>query len=156
MAVAARVYLYGIALVALGMFITGAAGLLALVIEVIVQSIGGLPATIGDSQVRSRASLSGALTVIGLLAWTSHWWLADQATHRAGEAGAVERRSAIRKLFLYLALFVGGLILVIAGSAFLAGWQHAFVVVIGLAAAAALVTLLVRPRVPVIELEEVG
>ena len=82
MAVAARVYLYGIALVALGMFITGAAGLLALVLEVIVQSIGGLPATIGDSQVRSRASLSGALTVIGLLAWTSHWWLADQATHR--------------------------------------------------------------------------
>jgi hypothetical protein len=115
--VAARVYLYGIALVGLGMLVVGAAGLLTLALETAVQAIAAPPVTIGDSDVRSRASLSGALTLIGLAAWLVHWGLAERAVRRPGPAGLAERQSAIRKLFLYLALALGGVTLTFADAA---------------------------------------
>ena len=117
MGIAARVYLYGIALVGLGMLVVGASGLLTLALETVVQAVAAPPVTIGGSDVRSRASLSGALTLIGLVAWLVHWGLAERATRRPDLAGLAERQSAIRKLFLYLALALGGITLTFASAA---------------------------------------
>jgi hypothetical protein len=119
MAATRRVYLYGIALVALGMLVAGLAGLLEVLLQQLAEAVGGSPASVGADLLRSRVSLSGALTAIGLVAWIVHWGLAERIAHRGGDQGALERRSAIRKLFLYLGLFLGGLILTLAGQALL-------------------------------------
>ncbi|HEX2173006.1 MAG TPA: DUF5671 domain-containing protein, partial [Dehalococcoidia bacterium] len=114
MGIARRVYLYGIALIALGMLVAGLSGLLETALTALVEYLVPLPPSLGEPQLRSRISLSGALAAIGLIAWLIHWGLADRAVRRGGEGGAVERRSGIRKLFLYAALFAGGLLLTFA------------------------------------------
>jgi hypothetical protein len=119
MAVTRRVYLYGIALVALGMLVAGLSGLLQVVLERLAAAVVGQPTTVGADLLRGRVSFAGALAAIGLLAWGIHWGLADRPPRRGGAEGAVERRAAIRKLFLYLALFLGGLVLLLAGRALL-------------------------------------
>jgi len=111
MAVARRVYLYAIAVSALGMLVVGLAGLFEVSIEAIVEGAAGPLTTVGGD-LRNRVSYSGSLTVIGLVAWLIHWWLADFPVRRGSD---VERRSAIRKLFLYGVLLVGGLALGLAG-----------------------------------------
>src|SRR5919202_330265 len=107
MATTGRIYLYGIALVALGMLVTGLADLVRLALEVLAQPVVGTPAAIGPDQLRSRVSFAGALAGTGLVAWLVHWTLANRPLRRGDAASAAERRAAIRKLFLYLALFVG-------------------------------------------------
>ena len=108
MAVARRVYLYGIALVALGMLAAGLVELFELALEVVAEAALGPFASIDDTSPRGRVSYAGALVGIGLVGWLIHWWLAEKPVRRGDD---VERRSGIRKLFLYLALFVGGLVL---------------------------------------------
>jgi hypothetical protein len=116
MAVARRVYLYGIALVALGMLVGGLAALLELVLEALAERLAGPFASVGGD-LADRVSFAGALVGIGLVAWSLHWWLAERPVRR-GEAA--ERRSAVRKLYLYLVLFVGGLVLTFAARDLLA------------------------------------
>ncbi|HLH22068.1 MAG TPA: DUF5671 domain-containing protein [Chloroflexota bacterium] len=115
MATTRRVYLYGIALVALGMLVAGLASLLELLLQTLVAALGGLPAAVGPDQARGRVSYAAALSAIGLVAWVVHWTLANRPLARAADAPA-ERRAAIRKLFLYLVLLVGGLRLTFALS----------------------------------------
>jgi hypothetical protein len=116
MATTRRVYLYGIALVALGMLAAGLVSFVELLLEALVTATGGLPAALGPDQLRGRVSYATAMSAIGLVAWLVHWTLANRAVGRGGDAASVERRSAIRKLFLYLVLFIGGLLLTFALS----------------------------------------
>jgi hypothetical protein len=116
--VARRAYLYGIALVALGVLLTGLAGLLDLALSVGVErSIGGV-AAVGRRDLRGDVSYSGALAASGLIVWLIHWWLADRAVRRP--EGIAERASALRRLYLYAVLLVGGLILLFAMQAVVA------------------------------------
>ena len=112
---ARRVYLYAIALSALGMLVTGLAGLLQVCLEA-VAAVGAAAVTVGADDLRGRVSFSGALAAVGVIAWAVHWGLAERPVRRGDEA---ERRSGIRKLFLYLVLFVGGLILTLSGRSVL-------------------------------------
>src|SRR5688572_7868059 len=116
MAVTRRVYLYGIAFVALGMLVTGLAGLLEVVFDVLVRLSGVAPLAMGADPNRQRVSFAGALSVLGLVVWLVHWALAERGVRRPGEAGFAERGSAIRKLFLSAVLLVGGLLLLLTGA----------------------------------------
>src|SRR4051812_19838730 len=104
MAVTRRVYLYGIALVALGMLVAGLVGLLQIVLEAMVRAGQPAVAGAGDDPIRNRVSFASTLTAIGLVAWLIHWGLADRPVRQGGAASVSERASAIRKLFLYLVL----------------------------------------------------
>ena len=117
MAVARRVYLYAIALVALGMLVGGLDELLELALEIVAEAAVGPFASLDDTSLRGRVSYAGALIGIGLVGWLIHWWLAERPVRRGDD---VERRSGIRKLFLYLALFVGGLVLVFSARQLIA------------------------------------
>jgi hypothetical protein len=108
MIAARRVYLYGIAFAAIWTLLNGAAGLLELILTALAEVIVGPLQIIGESSRASEVSFSVALTGIGLLVWTIHWGLAARATSRDE---IPERRSAIRKLYLYGVLLVGGLVL---------------------------------------------
>ena len=108
---ARRTYLYGIALVALGMLVAGLAGLIEAALVAASEATGGAPAAVGEATLRGRVSFSGALTAIGLLAWAIHWGLTARFLRRDGDA---ERDSTVRKLFLYTVLLVGGIIITLA------------------------------------------
>ena len=109
MIVARRVYLYGIAFASIWMLVNGVAGLLEIVLTALFEAIIGPLQTIGESSLANEVSFAGALTGIGLIVWIIHWGLALRAT---SQDELPERRSAIRKLYLYGVLFIGGLVLV--------------------------------------------
>ena len=109
MAIARRVYLYGIALVALGMLVNGLAGLLQVGLAMTIQAVVGSPAGVGANLIRGAVSINGALTAIGLITWLIHWGLANRPVRRGDDNSLVERRSGIRKLFLYAVLLVSAL-----------------------------------------------
>lgn len=111
MAVARRVYLYGIALVALGMLVAGLASLAELLLELLAEATIAPVDSLGDGLAR-RVSYAGALILIGLVAWLIHWQLAERPVRRGD---GVERQSGIRKLYLYLALLIGGIMLAAIG-----------------------------------------
>jgi hypothetical protein len=109
MATARRVYLYLIAFVALGMSISGLSGLAETGAIALVEVVAPGPA-LGPRDLRGQLSFSVALSVIGLIAWLAHWTIAERGLRRGGPAGLSERGAATRRLFLYAALLVGGLI----------------------------------------------
>jgi hypothetical protein len=114
-AVARQAYLYGISLVALGMLVPGLAGLIETALITLVEGAGPPPTAAmipGQDSLRDRISFSVAFSAIGLVAWVIHWGLAQRSVRRGDDA---ERESAIRKLFLYFGLFIGGLVLIYQG-----------------------------------------
>jgi hypothetical protein len=113
-AIARRVYLFLIAFVALGVLVTGLAGLAEVALLTAVERLLPALVEVGQPDVRGRVSFSGALAATGLVTWLTHWWLADRPVRRGGAEGASERVSAMRRLFLYAVLLVGGLILLFA------------------------------------------
>jgi hypothetical protein len=115
MPVIRRLYLYTIAFVALTMLLLGSVQLLQALVASAVESIGGGSVVIGQSLVRQRLSFAIALALIGLVAWTAHWWLAGRDRSQAEET-AQERRSTIRRLYLYAVLLVGGILILGAAS----------------------------------------
>src|SRR4051794_1318139 len=108
MIVARRVYLYAIAFAAIWVLINGIAGLLEVALEAIVEAALGPFLSVGSDNLTDRVSFYGALTGIGLVVWAIHWGLAARAVARDPRS---ERGSAIRKLYLYGFLLVGGLVL---------------------------------------------
>lgn len=114
MHVARRVYLYAIALIALGVLVTGLAGLLQVAIEAVVERLTPPVTAVGVSDIRGRISFSGALTAAGLAVWLIHWLLAERPVRRGGPEGLAERGAALRRLYVYAALGVGGVILTFA------------------------------------------
>jgi hypothetical protein len=112
--VARRVYLYAIAFVAIGVLLTGLAGLLQVALQTLLEQVLPPLVAVGRRDLRGDVSFSGALVATGLLVWLIHWWLADRAVRRPGADGLIERGSALRRLYLYAVLLVGGLILLFA------------------------------------------
>ena len=108
MIVARRVYLYAIAFAAIWVLINGIAGLLEVALEAIVEAALGPFLSVGSDNLTDRVSFYGALTGIGLVVWAIHWGLAARAVARDPRS---EQGSAIRKLYLYGFLLVGGLVL---------------------------------------------
>jgi hypothetical protein len=86
--IARRVYLYAIAFVAVGVLLTGLAGLLQVALQALVEVLGPPIAAVGRRDLRGDVSFSGALTATGLLVWLIHWWLADRAVRRESPAAA--------------------------------------------------------------------
>lgn len=123
MAIARRVYLYIIAFVSLQMLIAGVSGLLQVIIGLVIERLTGATLVNGAGLVRTAVSANTALAVVGLIGWLLHWWLAERLVSH-GEA--VERRSALRKLYLYAVQLVAGLVILFAGSTFLTDALMAF------------------------------
>src|SRR5215208_6676223 len=94
------------------MLIAGLEGILEVVLETIVGAVLGPFTSLGSDSNVDRLSFSAALGGIGLVAWVIHWGLAVRASH--GPNAVAERRSGIRKLYLYAVLLVGGLTLIYA------------------------------------------
>src|SRR5215207_2215543 len=109
MIVARRVYLYGIAFATIWMLVNGLAGLLQVALLAVVQAFVGPNVVAPGNGFADQVSFYGALTGIGLVVWLIHWGLIIRAATRdpIGEC-----RSALRKLYLYGVLLVGGLIFV--------------------------------------------
>jgi hypothetical protein len=116
MIVARRVYVYGIAFATLWMLVNGLAGLLEVALEAIVQATVDTLTIEQGSGLADRVSFYGALTGIGLVVWLIHWGLATRSVARDPHG---ETRSALRKLYLYGMVLVGGLVLVFRGRTLL-------------------------------------
>jgi hypothetical protein len=87
-----RLYLYGVALVALQLMLTGIADL----VQVIAQAVLPRPDLIDDgSQVYVLADRVAAVIVFGI-AWLGHWWYAGRLTADPGWRGSSERAARLR------------------------------------------------------------
>jgi hypothetical protein len=106
MLTARRLYVYFVAAVSLGMVIIGLSRLLGLAFARIGDALGGSVIQQSPDAVRRELSLYVALLIVALPVWLLHWWLAERALHRPGIAGEQERTSALRALYLTLALAV--------------------------------------------------
>ncbi|MCB0164468.1 MAG: hypothetical protein KDI79_09595, partial [Anaerolineae bacterium] len=111
-----RVYGYLVASLGLTTLLTGVAGLLTLIIDVLTS-----PADVGLSFYRGDVALFVALTLVGTPVWLMPWRSLQQRATRPVETGTAhetaEYRSLVRKIYLYLFIFMAAL--VIFGSA---GW----------------------------------
>ena len=110
-----RLYFYLVLYASLAMVLTGLATLLRVAIErtLDVPSTGFFGFFVGRDQLQEQTALGTALSVIGLPVWILHWravqsWL-------AGPAGAADRASALRRLYLYGALLTTALVAYSAG-----------------------------------------
>jgi hypothetical protein len=113
MVIARRVYLYGIAFAAIWVLVNGIAGLLEVSLEAVAEAALGPFQSLGDSSVIDHVSFYGALAGIGLVFWAIHWGL---ATRIAARDPLAELPSAIRKLYLYGVMLVGGWLLTFLGQ----------------------------------------
>lgn len=111
-----RLYGYLVAALGLTTLLTGVAGLLTLIIDVLTS-----PTDVGLSFYRGDVALFVALTLVGTPVWLLPWRSLQAQATRPIEPGAThqmaEYRSLVRKIYLYLFIFVAAL--VIFGSA---GW----------------------------------
>lgn len=103
MKVLRRIYVYGIAGIALALAVVGTVHLLELVIDQIWTIAGGRSwVEGGDDWGRRQLSLFLPFVVIATPIWILHWSLAERA--RRGDEAEEERRSTVRALFLTIAL----------------------------------------------------
>lgn len=94
-----RLYLYLIAAVGLAAFLVGLSG----DISVLIRSLGGQ--FFGPDLKEQLAWFTAAL-IAGLPVWLLPWRQAQVSAVAAGNAGAEERRSVVRKIYLYFYLFL--------------------------------------------------
>jgi hypothetical protein len=106
MLIARRLYVYFIAAVSLGMVVIGLSNLFGLALARVGESLGGSVIQRSPDSVRRELSLYVAVLIVALPVWLLHWWLAERAVHRPGAAGESERASALRALYLTLAMAV--------------------------------------------------
>ena len=95
--------LYSYILSAIGVTVTflGLTMLLSFVVDVFLLSLQG------TSQLRLQLTSALALLVVGLPLWLLTWRPMQVEAFKADDAGDHARRSVIRKIYLYLALFAG-------------------------------------------------
>jgi hypothetical protein len=98
-----RLYIYIVLAASLGMLLIG---LVNLGTTALNQVLGATPPY---TNVRDAYAGFGAVTVVGLPVWAIHWWIAQRLANRNPD----ERASAIRRLYLYLALAAIGVTLAI-------------------------------------------
>jgi len=111
---ARRTYGYILAAVGLGALAIGVARLVNTVLTVITES--GLPRLAGQDLWREPITLSVTLFVLGAPLWGYYWTTIQR---RLEEGGAPERASGERRVFIFAALGVGVVALLIAASALL-------------------------------------
>jgi len=106
-----RLYYYILAAVGLAATWFGLNGLFSFIIDTLLQT------TVWVDVLRSRLSAALATLTIGLPLWLITWRPMVMEASRGGEAGDHARRSLVRKVYLYLALFAGVIgVMVSAGS----------------------------------------
>jgi uncharacterized protein DUF5671 len=93
-----RLYVYLVALAALAVLATGAAGLLWTLGDLIV----GQAATFGGDTWREQIALFATLAGVGLPVWLLQW--------RANPGSAAEAHSLARRLYVYVSLIVAALV----------------------------------------------
>jgi hypothetical protein len=94
-----RLYLYLVAAVGLAAFLVGLSG----DISVLIRSLAG--EFFGEG-LRERLAWFTAALVAGLPVWILPWRSAQAAAVASGPGGMEERRSVVRKIYLYFYLFV--------------------------------------------------
>jgi hypothetical protein len=102
-----RLYSYILSAIGLGATLTGLAMLLSFVVDAAIGNI------VWADLLRPRLAASLATLLVGLPLWWLAWHPMQAEALAAGDAGDHARRSIIRKVYLYLALFVsvvGGMI----------------------------------------------
>jgi len=68
---------------------------------------------------REQVSLNVAMLIVGTPVWVWHWRVTDRLARRPDDpAGGEERRSVLRKAYIYLALFAAAVILLIQPAQF--------------------------------------
>ncbi len=127
-----RLYVYVVALLALGVLAGGAGGLLWTLADVATATPRSTP---GGDWWQEQVSLYVSLVVVGLPVWARHWGPVAAATD-AGEA-----RSLARRIYLYVALGAGVLALLGAG---VAGVREILQLALGEAATGSVMTDLAR------------
>ena len=94
-----RLYRYILATIGLGAVLIGLGGTISVLIAML--STNGF----GDG-LREQVAGSSAALVAGLPVWLLSWRKVQLNSQSAGSEGQVERRATIRKIYLYLFLFV--------------------------------------------------
>jgi hypothetical protein len=106
-----RLYYYILAFVGLTATFLGLNTLISFIIDTLLQATGW-----GET-LRNRLSGALATLVVGLPLWVFTWRPMVAEASQEGESGDHARRSLVRKIYLYLALFSGVLgVMVSAGS----------------------------------------
>jgi hypothetical protein len=102
-----RIYAYLVAAIGLSVLLVGIGGLLSIVVDLLTT-----PAAVGLSYYREQVALFSAMTVVGVPVWLIPWRTMQGVALTppgAGTAGEEERRSTIRKIYLYLFVFVAAI-----------------------------------------------
>ncbi len=91
-----RLYLYIVGAASLGMLVVGLANLGTTTLDLLLRP-GAIASTYRDAYAGF-----GAVTLVGLPVWAIHWGIAQRLSDRHAD----ERASAVRRLYLYLAMGV--------------------------------------------------
>ncbi len=94
-----RLYLYLVAAIGLAAFLTGLTGNISVLIRLLAGEFTG------DTPREELAWFTGIL-IAGLPVWAMPWRATQGRAVEEGSAGADERRSLVRKIYLYFYLFV--------------------------------------------------
>jgi hypothetical protein len=94
-----RLYLYLIAGIGLAAFLTGISGDLSILIRSLEQGAFGMG-------LKSQLTWFAAITIVGIPVWILPWRQAQTLALLPETEGARERRSVVRKIYLYFFLFI--------------------------------------------------
>jgi hypothetical protein len=94
-----RLYYYLVAAIGLSAFLVGISGILS----VLIRSLDQAALSIG---LRQQLSWFAAVVIAGLPVWYIPWNQAQVRARAAGSGGMSERRSLVRKIYLYFFLFI--------------------------------------------------
>ncbi len=106
-----RLYLYLVAAIGLAALLVGLSGDLSVLIRSLAETAFG-------SDLREELAWFTAALVAGLPVWILPWRRAELKAEASGPAGADERRSIVRKIYLYFFLFVAT-ITVLSGAVYI-------------------------------------
>ncbi len=104
-----RLYFYLVAAVGLGLLWYGLTDLLRVGLELGLGTRS--PFDVGGAWWRERVSLAVALMLVGGLTWWAHWVIVQSGARRPDESGIAERRSLVRKAYLYGSALVGAVLI---------------------------------------------
>lgn len=99
-----RIYAYLVAAIGLATLVTGLMGLLTILIDMLTS-----PAAIGLAYYREQVALFAAMVIVGVPVWLIPWRAMQNLALQDGVESADERRSTVRKIYLYFYVFVAAL-----------------------------------------------
>lgn len=105
-----RIYAYLVAAIGLAVLLSGLGGLLSQIVDLLTT-----PADIGFAYYREQVALFTAMTIVGLPVWLLPWQarqnfaLTPPIESTELTAGTEERRSTVRKIYLYAYVFLAAL-----------------------------------------------